>query len=103
MPKRVCAESGGRHGLRWVYAALSVAVLWVVFTGLNADEARRVYGGYEKWLHAAVFYGAWWLARLSLPLRARWVTLVVLVVAVGVGAGVVALVAVSFGRFQVFL
>lgn len=64
--------------MRWVYAALSAAVVLALFVGLSQAEARSIYHAYDKWLHASVFFLLWWLARVSLPWHAAWVTLLVL-------------------------
>jgi hypothetical protein len=37
-----------------------------LFIGLSQSESRSIYQGYDKWLHASVFFLLWWLARLSL-------------------------------------
>jgi hypothetical protein len=52
--------------VRPLYAALSVAVALALFVGLSQSESRSIYQGYDKWLHASVFFLLWWLARQGL-------------------------------------
>ncbi len=50
-----------------------MAVALALFVGLSQSESRSIYQGYDKWLHASVFFLLWWLARISL----RWHTLAI--------------------------
>ena len=67
--------------MRPLYAALSMAVALALFVGLSQSESRSIYQGYDKWLHASVFFLLWWLARISL----RWHTLAISLAVVALG------------------
>lgn len=64
--------------LRPLYAALSFAVALALFVGLSQSESRQIYAGYDKWLHASVFFLLWWLARISLRWHTLFISLAVL-------------------------
>jgi hypothetical protein len=58
-----------------------MAVALALFVGLSQSESRSIYQGYDKWLHASVFFLLWWLARISL----RWHTLAISLAVVALG------------------
>lgn len=58
-------------------------VMGALHWGLSQADSRAIYGNWDKALHAAVFFVAWWLMRWSL--RGSWL-LIALLAALGGGA-----------------
>lgn len=54
----------------------SLALLTVLYWGLSQADSRAIYAGWDKALHAAVFFVAWWLMRWSLTMSWFWLTLI---------------------------
>lgn len=67
-------------GRLWILLP-SLALMAFLYWGLSQAESRAIYAGWDKLLHAAVFFLVWWLLRWSLPWS--WITISVLLVLAG--------------------